>query len=730
VSALRGLGRNLATIVLAKGDNLFHQGDAADRIYVVVTGRLEVVLERADGVQHIARVAKGAVIGEIGLIAGGTRSATVRAVTACELVSIEAEAFLRLLADYPEVAESLATAATSRLRQTQLVEHFNQLFGVIDPEVLASIERLMEWESLAAGQRLFSEGDEGDAAFLVATGRLGVFQRDASTGAEVEIGELGRGDIVGELSLFDGEPRGATVYALRDTQLIRFSRAVFAQLFERYPHIGLAVTAMAMRRQRPSGSVRPERCHSFVLVPITAGLDVGAFAERLAPALDGDTRILSSAALDVELNRPCASQVAEDGIGSRRLAYALEELEEQHRSLVYLVDDEWTPWSRRALRSADHIVLVADATGDPLASAHETEMWALLAEQRHARVSLVLVHPADTLLPEGTRRWLELRAVSSHFHVRDTNDADTERLARLLAGRATSLVLGGGGARGFAHLGVLKVLGDLGVPVDMIAGSSIGSIMAIGPGFGWRNDHIISTAVAAFRKLMDYTIPSTSILRGARITANLRSTIGDVDIADLWIPYFCVSTNITKATIEYHDRGDLVHAIRASIAIPGVLPPVPRGGDLLVDGGILDNVPVDEMRRRNPSGVIIAVDVAEVAGPVAKEDFGLSTSGLRSMRARRRGGGPPTLLTTMVRSSLVGSIGTRQRIVREGVADLYLEVGVDGGGLLDFSAGASIVDAAVESTRQPIRDWVDRHYRRRDEERLAPQVVRTAPTGA
>ena len=116
---------------------------------------------------------------------------------------------------------------------------------------------------------------------------------------------------------------------------------------------------------------------------------------------------------------------------------------------------------------------------------------------------------------------------------------------------------------------------------------------------------------------MDYTVPATSVLRGEKITDRLRRAFGDIDIADLWIPYYCVSANLTRARTEYHDRGDLVTAIRASIAIPGVLPPVPLDGDLLVDGGVVDNVPVAEMRRRNPTGRIIAVDVAPTDGPTA-----------------------------------------------------------------------------------------------------------------
>jgi predicted acylesterase/phospholipase RssA len=143
------------------------------------------------------------------------------------------------------------------------------------------------------------------------------------------------------------------------------------------------------------------------------------------------------------------------------------------------------------------------------------------------------------------------------------------------------------------------------------------------------------------------------------MSAALEKHFDGIDITDLWIPYFCVVTNVTDARVEYIDRGPLASAIRASISIPGVLPPVPREGRLYVDGGTLDNVPVEEMRRRNPHGTVIAIDVSPDDGPRAPDDYGHAVSGLQALRARRRGGGPPSLMSTMMRSSLVAGSSAR-----------------------------------------------------------------------
>lgn len=688
---------------LDAGDVLVAEGEVADELYLLLSGRLEVCIRAGGTEQTLTRLEAGSTVGEIALLAGDRRSATVRAVEPCQVAAISDAGFRRLLAEHPAEAETLARRASERLRETQLVGQLNQLFGHLEAEVLATIKDLMEWVPVRAGTRLFEEGDQGDAAYLVVTGRLRAFRRGPD-GVEVEVGEVGRAEMAGEMALLEDLPRGATVYAVRDSHLVRFSRAAFNAVITRYPTAGLMVAQTVLRR----ASKRDDRPQRLSVAVVSGGgeVDVDAFARQLAESLGAGARYVTSADVDAELGVEGLAQVEDDAVGSVRLAYWLEELQERNRFIVYGVDETWSTWSRRALRWSDHVLVVAGAEADPEPTPFEAEMWRLVEQQKHPKVSLALLHPSDTELPSGTPRWLEPRHLSSHHHVRVGDQVTIDRLARLLAGRGTSLVLGGGGARGFAHLGVLVVLDGTGVPIDMVGGTSIGSIMAAGPAMGWSAEKSRMLAMEQFRKIFDYTVPAVAVLKGERVTTKLRKAFGDVDISDLWIPYFCVSTNLTTAGAHYHDRGPLVDAIRASVALPGVLPPVPFDGELLVDGGILDNVPVDEMRRRNTTGRVIAIDVAPAEGPSVTHDYGLSISGFRALLDRRRGGGPPAMLATLVRSSLIASVRDRDRVVRDRVADLYLDVTVDGAGLLDFGAAEHIAANAESMTRPIIRRWV------------------------
>ena len=161
--------------------------------------------------------------------------------------------------------------------------------------------------------------------------------------------------------------------------------------------------------------------------------------------------------------------------------------------------------------------------------------------------------------------------MSAHHHVRVHNPADVARLARRVAGRAVGLVLGGGGARAFAHIGALRALVEAGVPVDMIGGASAGAIIAAQFAQGWsvaelyaRNRRLAHLG----RSLIDYTVPLVSLIQARKFTAILHELFGQTCIEDLWLPFWCLSSNLTRAEKIVHRAGPLAAALRATCALP------------------------------------------------------------------------------------------------------------------------------------------------------------------
>jgi len=292
-------------------------------------------------------------------------------------------------------------------------------------------------------------------------------------------------------------------------------------------------------------------------------------------------------------------------------------------------------------------------------------------------------------------------------HVREGRAGDVARLARLASGHGYGLVLSGGGARGFAHLGVLRALEEMGVPVDAVAGCSMGSAIAGGIALDLHGEELLELAEQQFHRLLDYTVPVVSLIKGQRISRNIDATLGDWDIEDLWLPFTCVSTNLTTSQLQIHRRGSASLAVRSSVAIPGVLPPVPFEGDLLVDGGVLNNMPFEVLRDDSTIETLIAVDVAPDRGPRATTDYGTSVSGFQALRSTLGRGRSdyPSVVSVLLRSMLAGAVRNQKDSMQDGSIDLLLTLHLSGVGLLDFERSREVAESGYEAAVPDIRTW-------------------------
>ena len=678
---------------------------------MVLTGELGAFLPgEKDDPHPIATLARGDLVGEMAVMAGGPRTTAVRAITDAEVARLDATLFTHLLDLYKGLAADVSTEATRRLRANQLARSIEGHLHLTDPTTITWIERNVDWTHLRAGELLFRQGDPARSAYFVLSGRLRVARNDGH--GDVLLGEIGAGEMVGEVALIEGAPRNASVYAMRDCDLAELPKAVFETLVEQNSGVMLETVRTILHRIRSPLARRAIGEHlTITIVPSDPSLDLRMFTSKLVDqlrALD-DTTHLWSARVDSMLGKEKVAQSEAHDPGHLTISTWFQEIEQHSRFLVLEADRAMTPWTRRALRVADVVMVVVSAAADPAPTPIEVEVDTSLESDSPPRRVLVILEEQGRERAANTHRRLEDRLVDDHYHLRRGSDEDLRRLARILGGVATGLVLSGGGARGFAHLGVIRALREHGVPIDMIGGSSIGSVMGVGPALDLDIADMTELVTRQFRNLLDYTVPIVSMVKGERIVRTMRETLGDLHIEDLWRPYFCMSTNLTRSTAVQHRRGPLVPALRASVAIPGVLPPVPHEGDLLVDGGVLNNLPVDEMRAMNPAGTVIAVDVAPKHGPRAKEDFGLSVSGTRQLvRKIAPGAAPqtPGIVRTFLRSMLLGSLRERDRHQSDGSVDLYLDLDLRGIDLLAFESVPEVSAAGYEAAAPRVEAWL------------------------
>jgi NTE family protein len=567
-------------------------------------------------------------------------------------------------------------AGSAAPRLLEIAAHL-RLFAGVERETLEQIAHDAEWFSLPGGWTLFREGEAPDGLYVVASGRLAVTTRDEA-GRESLLAYILAGETVGEMALLSGAPRSATVVAVRDTELLHIPALDFDGLFTRYPSFAHFISKLLVERLAHSSHRHPslEAPRSVALLPLSEGIPLTELAHSLCDALlrmGLRAQVLDTACarLDVEWH---------GSVG------------DANDVVIYQADVQANPWTRLCIRQSDHVLAVADASAPaPPASAR---IGALLPRGHPGALELLVVHRDPSCGPPWLEDLIARIGAGFHMHARLGNRADIDRLARLLTGRAVGVVLSGGAARGFAHLGVIQALREAGVPIDMVAGTSIGALIAAGVGVERDTmDEEMREAFVVRNPLSDYTLPIVSIFRGRRTSRLLREHGRGLRVGDCWRPYFCTSSNLSSGNVRVHRDGPLWRAVRASMAIPGVLPPVIDGGEVLVDGGVLNNMPADVMlaMRRGP---VIAVDVCRKSGFSASA-VDLDELPLWKMISGKRRG-VPNILALLVRAGTISSQAQVKALASR--VDLLIEPKLDGVAMLDWHAFDRAVKAGYHQT--------------------------------
>lgn len=594
----------------------------------------------------------------------------------------------------------MVAAEKFRARALQVLRD-SRIFGQLDEVVLQDLARFLEQQDVRGGHQVLREGDPSDSMLFVLSGRLRV-SRNNPDGSLLLYNEISVGEGVGETGMILQQPRTADVTAVRDSTLAVLHRDNFEALLKLQPLAVNRVFSQAIYNHLRHGAQVSQRqyAQSFVVVPLHPGAGADTVARALTAAFAGTGRARHLA--------PAGATHSEFGgldAGSRADA-----LEEQFDHLVYEAEPTASDWTRRSFRQADQVIFVADAAGSMAVGEFEQQ---LAREPGYAmkRKHLVLLHPADAAAPDAVRRWLAGRACERVYPVRAGHEGDFARLARFLTGTAVGVVLGGGGARGYAHLGILRALHEAGIPIDMIGGNSMGALVGAQYACDVPLDEIMRATQAFAAGGERLTLPFISLVSGFRVQRDLQKMFGDRAVDSLWRPFFAAACNLSKGHTTVQDSGPLWKAVLASNSPAGLFPPVLHQGDLLVDGAILENVPVGAMRmrlgtpleRRRGNGTIIAIDVD------VQEDLGVDPALARLSRGSAFKGlltrkpTQPGIVEILYRAGHIGGLNQRAATVAQ--ADHYLEPPVDRWSMMDHKRAAEIVEAGYRYAVEQIARW-------------------------
>ena len=549
--------------------------------------------------------------------------------------------------------------------------------------VLRAVGREASWYSLKAGSALFEAGDPATHMHFLLSGSLGAFKMHELEDKEF-LGHIRPGEPVGEMALFSGgddlpdAPHTNGVYALRDSEVISLSRKCFDKLVDAEPEILEDLIRLILLRLRQSGqrSTRAEP-KVYTLVGTSRTIDLDIRGSRLKEALN---------------QMGLRTTVIDQAQGEDKPAAFFDTLEKQNDIVILTCELDQSAWFKLAIRQADRIWIMARSDAVPSDPILPVEHF---PARKFKLVDVVLLHTARGRLAATPGQWMSAAGGTRVFHWTGTETDDCERLARVMSGRSVGLVLSGGGARAFAHIGVVRALRDRKVPIDFAGGTSMGGVIAACVAMGWDDaeiDRRIRKGFVETNPLGDFNLPVVGLVRGKRVDKRLKEHFGDATIGDLEIPFFCVSTNLTDGDSFVHRRGYVRHALRASIALPGILPPIINDGDVLVDGGVLNNFPVNIMQSIH-RGLIIGSDVSRSRRGFPADEF-ISPPGFIGWVAKHGFSRTPPIASLLMRSATVGVNPSAEK----DLADLYITPEIINLELRDWDAYDEAVQAGYDET--------------------------------
>jgi predicted acylesterase/phospholipase RssA/CRP-like cAMP-binding protein len=713
-SALRAVEEGSGHLKLQAGEILCRQGDRDEAFYVVVSGSLQVQVTLSDGEQRrLTQLNSGDCVGESAVLFQKPSAVTVSASCDSDLLKISAPALHRLFAIDPAAHQGLLELASRRLLSLHLASL--PLFDGIDLTTLQQFNGDANWLRLAGGETLFTQGDPPDYLYIVVHGRLEVVVARES-GEHSVVARLGPGACVGEMALLTGEPRSATVRAVRNSELARLSKREFDLMLDGHSRAATEIARTLVRRLRETtvtAAPKP-RVATIALVPSNNDGFPAGFIDKFVSALSavgGSALHIDRHRVDLELGCRSTAMLADEALQSPILSW-LNEQEDSFRHIVLECDAASSPWTDLCVRQADLILVVASADSDPRPGAIEDRLSRASLGARPTTMELVLVHHDGRRQPAGTANWIGARKLVGHHHVRHDCVGDYYRLARSATGRAVGVVFGGGGARGYLHIGVIRALRERGIPIDVVGGTSMGALAAAQCALEVDTERMVEVSTTGYGRnlgginfLRDATLPIVAFLSGRRTVKMLQDVYQDTHIEDMWLPYFCVSASLSTARVVVHQDGPLWLAIRASLSVPGILPPVLVNGEMLVDGGLLNNLPVNTMRSR--AGTVIAVDVASQVDLTVASPTCTAVSGWSHVRSRlnpfSRKTSLPHIFDILTRATTLGAIHNTEAFKKE--ADLYLHPVAAGVGTLDWKAGRNLIEVGYRYAQTELEKW-------------------------
>ena len=580
-------------------------------------------------------------------------------------------------------------------------QYFTQLFGEILDDQWEQVLAASEILQIDAKQYLFHEGDKENSIYIVLSGRLRTLQQSDST--YKILGDVSAGEPVGEFAIFTNEPRTATVVAIRKSTVLKIDEAHYHELVKANPNFAHKITQFVINRLRRNAMQKRMNSapKNIAIVKLQASFDISPWTDQVKVELSKmhiQTQVFDS------------SQITDEHYNS-----LFDEIENNSGLNFLVCDDDHISWANQCVTYCDLILIVSDFNAATTITSIEENLNLYESNILNKKIYLVLLHLENAPMPSNTLRWFKNRNFDLHLHVRKNNSRDIRRFSRIIINKAVGLVLGGGGAKGFAHVGAVKAMLEAGFEFDFVGGTSAGALYGAGITFV---DFDIDKVTALCKRgsdakvtSNDLTFPFISLMTGKKMRNYLQELYGESHLEDFWVNTYCVSTNYSNATMKVHETGLTRLQIEASVAIPGVFPPVILDKHLHVDGGVMDNLPIETMYQKPVSYVVAIALSAQTPHLVNVEKIPSALELFINKFTKKHRYRLPRMSSLLINSLTLNSV-QKQAITKSQVS-LYLELNLGNFGFLDWSKWRELIEKGYQETKTYLENMEskDRFYK-------------------
>ena len=575
----------------------------------------------------------------------------------------------------------------TNLEEPKWIQVLSNLFQNLDDLQLQQVLQAGVISKYNSGEKIFNQGDIEDTFSIVLSGRFRAIQK--SNEKNKILGDITEGETVGEFAFFSNDVRSATVYALRPSVTLKIDRQQYLNLVSLQPKFAQKLSSLIVNRFK-SNSLKDkikEAPKNIAIINLDENTNISAWTQSIE-------------------NELLVTNVKFQLYEQNNSEFFFDELESNEGINFLVCSPQYPSWSKQCYLYADLIIIATKFDNDSSLRKIESDLELYSDNILSKKVYLLLLHPENTKQPKNTKRWLDNRKVNLHIHFRENYKPDAARFCRIITNKAIGVVLGGGGAKGFAHLGALKALTSEGVNVDFIGGTSAGALYGLAlASFDFDFTKMdIHTEEAVNKKLTskDFTYPIISLMSGKKMKKYLYEFYNETCLEDFWVTSYCITSNLSKASLSMHKRGLAAKKVLASIAIPGIFPPVIIDHELHVDGGVMDNLPIDSMYQF-PVGEIIALSLVVIQQRKSKlSETPSSRELILNKFLRRKKYKLPGITSILMNSLTLNSVQKQEE--NKSKASLYIELSLKGLGFIDDAKWKIITQRGFVQTKLFLSD--------------------------